>query len=105
VLVILWPRWVRDAASRGGRPAGGAARVRGVWVATVANIDWPSSAGLPVAQQRAEMITLLDRARALKFNAIILQVRPAADAFLSVETRALVRIPQRHAGSRAGPAV
>ena len=53
---------------------------RGVWVATVANIDWPSKPGLPVDQQRAEMITLLDRARALKFNAVILQVRPAADA-------------------------
>jgi uncharacterized lipoprotein YddW (UPF0748 family) len=46
----------------------------------VANIDWPSKPGLPVAQQRAEIIALLDRARALNLNAIILQVRPAADA-------------------------
>lgn len=53
---------------------------RAVWVATVANIDWPSQTGLPVAQQRAELIAILDRARALKFNAVILQVRPAADA-------------------------
>ena len=53
---------------------------RAAWVATVANIDWPSRPGLPVAQQRAEMTAILDRARALNLNAIILQVRPAADA-------------------------
>ena len=53
---------------------------RGVWVATVANIDWPSAPGLPAAQQRAEAIAMLDRARTLNLNAVILQVRPAADA-------------------------
>lgn len=53
---------------------------RAAWVATVANIDWPSKPGLPVEQLRAEMTALLDRAQALHFNAIILQVRPAADA-------------------------
>ena len=53
---------------------------RAAWVATVANIDWPSKPGLPAGQQRAEMIVILDRARALGLNAIILQVRPAADA-------------------------
>ncbi|MBI2813369.1 MAG: family 10 glycosylhydrolase [Opitutae bacterium] len=53
---------------------------RGVWVATVANIDWPSQPGLPAAQQRAEAVAILDRARALNLNAVILQVRPAADA-------------------------
>src|SRR5690625_1789060 len=34
---------------------------RGVWVATVANIDWPSRPGLTVQQQREELIRLLDR--------------------------------------------
>jgi uncharacterized lipoprotein YddW (UPF0748 family) len=53
---------------------------RGVWVATVANIDWPSATGLTAAQQQAETIVILDRAKALNLNAIILQVRPAADA-------------------------
>lgn len=53
---------------------------RGVWVATVANIDWPSQPGLPVEKQKEELITLLDRAASLHFNAIIFQVRPAADA-------------------------
>lgn len=53
---------------------------RAVWVATVANIDWPSRPGLPIEQQKREMIELLDRAASLHFNAIIFQVRPAADA-------------------------
>lgn len=53
---------------------------RAAWVATVANIDWPSAKGLPVERQRAEMIGILDRAVALRLNVIILQVRPSADA-------------------------
>ena len=53
---------------------------RGVWVASVANIDWPSRPGLTVAEQRTELLAILDRAVALNLNAIILQVRPAADA-------------------------
>jgi len=53
---------------------------RAAWVATVAHIDWPSRPGLTSADQRAEMLTLLDRARAIGLNALVLQVRPAADA-------------------------
>ncbi len=53
---------------------------RAAWVATVANIDWPSAPGLPVAQQRREALTLLNHAQATGLNALILQVRPAGDA-------------------------
>jgi uncharacterized lipoprotein YddW (UPF0748 family) len=53
---------------------------RGAWLATVGNIDWPSKPGLPVAQQKAELISLLDRAAQLKFNAVLFQVRPVSDA-------------------------
>ena len=54
---------------------------RGAWIAAVAsNQDWPSKPGLPVAQQKAELIALLDHAAQLHLNAIIFQVRPAADA-------------------------
>jgi uncharacterized lipoprotein YddW (UPF0748 family) len=53
---------------------------RAAWVATVANIDWPSKPGLSAAAQRAEAVTMLDRARAVGLNALILQVRPAGDA-------------------------
>lgn len=54
--------------------------MRGLWVATVHNIDWPSPTGLAADQQRAELDAILDRARATGFNAIFLQVRSAADA-------------------------
>ena len=53
---------------------------RGVWVATVDNIDWPSRRGLAPCDQQAELIAILDRAVALHLNAVVLQVRPAADA-------------------------
>ena len=53
---------------------------RGVWVASVANIDWPSKRTLSTAEQQAELIALLDRAVALKLNAVLFQIRPAADA-------------------------
>ncbi len=58
---------------------------RGMWVATVANIDWPSRPGLTAARQRAELDSLLDRARKLHLNAVILQVRPACDALYPSE--------------------
>jgi uncharacterized lipoprotein YddW (UPF0748 family) len=53
---------------------------RGVWVATVANIDWPSSPNLTFSQQIAEMDAILDTAQRLNLGAVILQVRPSADA-------------------------
>jgi len=53
---------------------------RAVWVATVANIDWPTKPNLPVEQQQAEIIAILDRAKELNLNAIVLQVRTSADA-------------------------
>ena len=53
---------------------------RGVWMATVGNIDWPSRPGLTTAEQQRELLAILDRARALNLNAVVLQVRPATDA-------------------------
>jgi uncharacterized lipoprotein YddW (UPF0748 family) len=53
---------------------------RAVWVASVSNIDWPSKPGLSTREQQDELIELLDRSAALHLNAVILQVRPGADA-------------------------
>jgi len=53
---------------------------RAVWVATVGNIDWPSRPGLSTADQQAELVAILDRAKATHLNAVVLQVRPATDA-------------------------
>jgi uncharacterized lipoprotein YddW (UPF0748 family) len=61
-------------------PPAPAREFRAAWVATVANIDWPSAPGLSAAAQRAEAINVLDRARTIGLNALVLQVRPAGDA-------------------------
>ena len=54
---------------------------RGAWIATVANIDWPSEAAVgDSATQQHEMTFLLDSLHSLGLNAIIFQVRPTADA-------------------------
>lgn len=55
--------------------------MRAAWIATVANIDWPSRPGLPPDSQRAEFTRLLDRLQADGMNAVVVQIRPAADAF------------------------
>ncbi|MFJ2904905.1 glycoside hydrolase family 10 protein [Streptomyces sp. NPDC087212] len=66
------------AAARGGRRA--VTEMRGVWLATVANRDWPSRTGLTAAAQRAELIAHLDKAARDRLNAVMFQVRPTADA-------------------------
>ncbi len=54
---------------------------RGVWLATVANIDWPSKQGLSSKDQKNELIKILDAHKKQGINAIMFQVRPGADAF------------------------
>ncbi len=53
---------------------------RGAWIATVANIDWPSQPGLPVAQQQAQLVNILDQLKAMGINAVFFQIRPECDA-------------------------
>ncbi|MFK0171288.1 glycoside hydrolase family 10 protein [Streptomyces sp. NPDC090306] len=66
------------AGGSGGRSA--APEMRGVWLATASNRDWPSRPGLTADRQRAELIAHLDTAVARRLNTVVLQVRPAADA-------------------------
>ena len=54
---------------------------RAVWIATVDNIDWPSKKGLPVADQQREMVEMFDLQQQMGLNAVIFQIRSAADAF------------------------
>jgi uncharacterized lipoprotein YddW (UPF0748 family) len=53
---------------------------RAVWIATVANIDWPSKAGLTTQEQQKEFIEILEMHKSNGMNAVIVQVRPCADA-------------------------
>jgi len=73
----------KPAAERGAAPpqASRPAEFRGLWIATLSNIDWPSRPGLPAQESQEEARRLLDLAVSLKLNAVLLQVRPAADAF------------------------
>ncbi|MBG9787847.1 family 10 glycosylhydrolase [Brevibacillus laterosporus] len=55
--------------------------LRGVWVSTVYNLDWPSTASYSnMAKQQLEYIQLLDSMQGMGLNAVFVQVRPAADA-------------------------
>ncbi len=53
---------------------------RAAWVATVGNIDWPSQKGLSSDIQKQEFIDLLNQMKSNGLNAVIVQIRPAADA-------------------------
>jgi uncharacterized lipoprotein YddW (UPF0748 family) len=55
-------------------------QLRGVWIATVRNIDWPSRTGLTPARQQADYVKILDNAVRRGLNAVFVQVRPASDA-------------------------
>ncbi|WP_400194017.1 glycoside hydrolase family 10 protein [Hymenobacter sp. B81] len=59
--------------------------LRGVWIATVENIDWPSQRTLTPEQQRREYLRMLDASQAAGLNAVFVQVRPASDAFYRSE--------------------
>ncbi len=65
-------------AAEGPRPV---RQFRAMWIASVANIDWPSTKTLSAQAQKAEYVAWLDLARRLNLNAVISQVRPTADAF------------------------
>lgn len=54
---------------------------RAAWIATVANINWPSKKNLTADQQKQEAIYLLDLLKNNNFNAVVFQARPSADAF------------------------
>ncbi len=55
--------------------------MRAIWIATVANIDWPSASNLSTEQQKKEFIELLDLCKEYNMNTVVFQIRPAADAF------------------------
>lgn len=59
--------------------------LRGVWVSTVYNLDYPSEQGLSEKQLRAEADNIIENARSYGLNAIFLQVRPCSDALYPSE--------------------
>ncbi|NLU66264.1 family 10 glycosylhydrolase [Streptomyces sp. HNM0574] len=61
-------------------PGGDAHEMRGMWLATVDNRDWPSEAGLSPDAQRRELTASLDAAADRRLNTVFFQARPTADA-------------------------
>lgn len=59
--------------------------MRAAWIATVENIDWPSTSQLSTEEQKAEMVSLLDSVKAYNMNAVVFQIRPDADALYASE--------------------
>jgi len=78
--------------------------LRGVWVATVRNMDWPSRQDLSTEQQRQELLAILDRAAALKMNAVVFQVRPEADALYESPYEPWSRFLTGRQGKKPDPA-
>lgn len=58
---------------------------RAAWIASVANINWPSKPGLSSEAQKEEALVLLDLLQDHNFNAAILQIRPQCDALYPSE--------------------
>ncbi|MBS1734336.1 MAG: family 10 glycosylhydrolase [Bacteroidetes bacterium] len=63
------------------QPAPPKTEFRGVWIATITNLDWPAEPTINSEQQKAQFIRLLDMHKRNGINAIVMQVRPASDAF------------------------
>lgn len=59
----------------------GKKELRGVWVASVINIDWPSKKGLTADQQKREFISVLENVKKWNMNAVFVQIKPVGDAF------------------------
>lgn len=61
------------------------AEVRGVWIATVGNINYPSKKGLGASALASELDAIVETCVRLGLNTIFFQVRPAADALYRSE--------------------
>ncbi|MFB5761359.1 glycoside hydrolase family 10 protein [Paenibacillus medicaginis] len=60
--------------------------LRGAWISTVYNIDWPSKPGLSIAKQQKEYVAMLDKLKSMGINTVFVQVRAASDAIYPSKT-------------------
>ncbi|MFF2810175.1 glycoside hydrolase family 10 protein [Streptomyces sp. NPDC058000] len=72
--------WLLGAGAPEGHGAPTGRDLRGMWLATVANVDWPSRPGPDRAAQQRELAALFDAAVERRLNTVFFQVRPTADA-------------------------
>lgn len=89
VIFIVWTVaasllsvWAADGSSDASAASNGNADdMRGIWVSTVMNLDYPSAKTTDAAALKAEADKILDNVKAMNMNTVFLQVRPCGDAF------------------------
>ena len=77
LLLLLWALWAGGTVCQ----AADGETMRGVWISTVANLDYPSAQGLSKAELMAELDDILDAMEQAGLNAAFFQARPCADSF------------------------
>ncbi|SHH06164.1 Uncharacterized lipoprotein YddW, UPF0748 family [Flavobacterium fluvii] len=82
VSLIFLPFWIGNAQEKIINPKN---EFRAVWIATVANIDWPKSNIDPVEKQKADYLEILDVYKKMNYNAVIVQIRSSGEAFYPTE--------------------
>lgn len=79
--VVLWLGLsLSTAANAQPTPPTVVREFRAAWISPTEQGDWPSRPGLSIDEQKAELVEVLDRAKADGLNAVLLHVRTAADA-------------------------
>ncbi len=78
IIIIVIFFILNSAISQGQLPK---REFRGVWIATVNNLDWPSDHNSSIETKKDELLNIINNLEKLNFNAIIFQIRPSADAF------------------------
>lgn len=83
ILMLMGTLFVQSPkiSQAGVQMTSGKRELRAVWIATVVNIDWPSKKGISIEKQKQEFIKLLDDAEKMGMNAVVVQIKPTADAF------------------------
>ena len=86
-LIEIIPATEAAAFSESSRRANiiGGNEMRGVWVATVFNLNFPSKAGISAEQMRTEIDAIIQTCNEANLNAIFFQVRPTSDALYNSE--------------------
>ena len=70
-------------------PAGPKRELRGVWVATVSNIDWPSARNYNGIKQKNEFVDLLNSHQKTGINAVFVQISDSCYEFLCLSSSRL----------------
>ncbi len=64
---------------------------RAAWIATVENIDWPTRIGMTGIEQQKQLVDILNAHQQIGLNAVMFQIRPAADAYYAKGTEPWAR--------------